>query len=242
MQSNNANYKLIDRGFDKFILLIPGWALDSKIFGCCRDKTRHVSTIGNQKNLFLDVKYNYIILEYINPNNCLDDILNIMKKFKLEKISVLGLSLGGYIAYNFAKEHPQKIDEIILVGMREKYSLQEIEKVKLYLTKNKKLYLEKFYKNCFSVSQNNDWEYFENNLLEYYLNKFSLDELLMGLDYLGKQKLEPEILKNINVTFVNGKNDVIAPINDIMNFKNKLKEAKYIFLDNIGHICIPPFA
>ena len=45
-------------------------------------------------------------------------VLNFMDENKLDKASVFGYSMGGYVAMYLAKHHPQKIDKVITLATK----------------------------------------------------------------------------------------------------------------------------
>lgn len=50
------------------------------------------------------------------PYSHIDDLQTLLKSLKIEKASIIGLSLGGMIAIDFTLEHPEMVDKLILAG------------------------------------------------------------------------------------------------------------------------------
>jgi pimeloyl-ACP methyl ester carboxylesterase len=50
------------------------------------------------------------------PYSHVEDLYNLLKFLKIERAAVLGLSLGGTIAIDFALEHPEMVEALILAG------------------------------------------------------------------------------------------------------------------------------
>ena len=50
------------------------------------------------------------------PISHIDDLRTLMQSLKIEKANILGLSLGGMIAIDFALDHPEMVDKLILAG------------------------------------------------------------------------------------------------------------------------------
>jgi pimeloyl-ACP methyl ester carboxylesterase len=50
------------------------------------------------------------------PFSHIEDLRALMDFLKIERATVVGLSLGGIIAADFALEHPERIDRLVLVG------------------------------------------------------------------------------------------------------------------------------
>ncbi len=46
------------------------------------------------------------------------DVLRFMKNENLEKVSIFGYSMGGYVAMCLAKHHPEKVDKIVTLATK----------------------------------------------------------------------------------------------------------------------------
>ncbi len=51
-----------------------------------------------------------------------DDTLSFLSSSNLDKVSVFGYSMGGYVALNLAKKHPEKVVEITALGTKFKWT------------------------------------------------------------------------------------------------------------------------
>ena len=218
MISTKSNiFKYIDRGNKDLVVLIPGWATDYRIFNR------------------LDLKFNYLIPVNFYPSTFEKDLLETLKENNITKISLLGWSLGGFLAAEFASKYRDLIDKLILVSIRKRYKKEEITKIKRRLNKNKRGYLYWFYTQCFPEKEK--MSYFKKNLLRDYCNGLDLDYLLTTLDYLGSTEIKQEALKGIEkVKIVHGEFDKIAPIQEALDIKNDLLQAEFMTIDKAGHI------
>ena len=198
-------------------MLIPGWATDHRIFNT------------------LELGRNYLIPVKFSPMDFEEKLAKELKKRKIEKVSLFGYSLGGFIASNFASKYPEIVDELVLVSIRELYKKAEIKKVKESLEKNKKAYLYKFYNQCFNDEKKR--AKFKAGLMKDYLKEFDLNYLLETLDYLGNFIFKPGLIDRIkSVSIIHGENDRIAPIEEAKNIKKKLPRAGFINVRGAGHI------
>lgn len=68
-----------------------------------------------------------------------DDINDLLKKYYLQKVNLIGHSFGGVIAALYSKKNPEKVNSITLIGAP--VSLQET--FKTILRSSRKIYLEK---------------------------------------------------------------------------------------------------
>ncbi|MEE8359767.1 MAG: alpha/beta hydrolase, partial [Candidatus Omnitrophota bacterium] len=125
-------FDYINRGEVRTLVLIPGWASDSRIFGT------------------LDLSYNYFVPENFSHFNFKESLLDAMEERGIKKISLFGWSLGGFLAQEFAMEYPDIIDRLILVSVRKGYKEEELSEIRKNLKRSKEGYLYKFYSQCFS--------------------------------------------------------------------------------------------
>ncbi len=219
MLSLKSEFKFLDRGFKNTLVLIHGWAADYRIFG----------------GLKLD--YNYLLAVKLDPFNFNQELLNRLDELKIDKVSVFGFSLGGFLAAEFAAKYPQRINELILAGVRRHYEKKILEDAKCEIRKNKRSWLYKFYLNCFSKAGGQGLGWFRKNLLKEYTDNLNLDELICGLDYLASCTLETKDLKSMeNIRIFHGNDDVIAPIEEALKIKSDLPQAKFISLADTGHL------
>lgn len=213
---HTLKFKYLDRGYRESIVLLPGWATDCRIFK------------------FLDLKFNYILPGEDFPCFFEESLCDFIKKHNLSKISMLGWSLGGLAAAEFATKHPYFVDELILVSVREEYKKESLIEIKNNLKKSKEGFLYKFYKQCFYKKENMA-KYKE--IFKVLRSGFELSYLLDTLDYLSKAKIPFKSLKEISkIKIIHGRCDEIAPIAEARNISEKLKGAEFIEMDECGHI------
>lgn len=210
-------FKYLDRGQQKTILLIPGWATDYRIFNS------------------LNLEFNYLLPLDFSPFTFESSILNALGEQGLEKISLLGWSLGGFLAAELSAKYPNLVEELILVSIRKKYKEAEIARIKELLKKSKKGYLYKFYGQCFSKKISLSW--FKKNLLKTYCQQFELEYLLKTLDYLEKSQIDTQALSRIKrVKLIHGESDRIAPIDEAREVQEAIAGAELITIKDSGHI------
>lgn len=213
----STNFKFLNRGKKTTLVLIPGWAADYRVF----DK--------------LDLDFNYLLPLHLSIANFEGDLIKTLKECFLEKISLFGWSLGGFLAANFCKENSFLVDQLFLVGIRKKYDSQEIEKIKKILADRKKGYLYKFYADCFYKKEN--FGYLKKNLIKDYLNQMKLDYLITGLNYLKKAEISPAILEGVKkIKIIHGEFDEIAPLQQAKELEANLPQAEFVLVKKSGHI------
>lgn len=219
MISAQLQFKSLERGFQKTLVLIPGWASDYRIFDS------------------LDLKYNYVLPVEFDPFYFEESLKKFLKEHAQEKISILGLSLGGFVAAEFAAMNPGLVDELILVSIRHRYNLKALQDIEFKLQENRKAFLYKFYLNCFSAADKEGLRWFKQNLLKKYLEEMAPDVLVRGLDYLSSTYLRPGSLSAVRkLKFLHGSKDLIAPIKEAQTIKSYLPHAEFICVENSGHL------
>jgi len=217
----SSEFRLVDRGFKNTLVLIPGWAGDWRMFSG------------------LNLSYNYLLPIKFSLSGFNEELLEVLKKEALGKVSLFGLSLGGFLAADFAFKNPQNVDELILVSIRKGYDREILAEVKLKLGENKDAFLYGFYRDCFSTEDKDSFDWFRKNLLDDYLKQMNLDDLFLGLDYLGSSRLTPESLSSISrVRIFHGQEDKIAPLSEAEELKSLLPHVELITLSGLGHIPI----
>ncbi len=208
--------KYIDRGRNNSIVLIPGWAADYRIFD------------------YLDLKFNYLVPVNFSPVNFKKSLLKILKENRGEKISLFGWSLGGFVAAEFAQEHPNMVDNLLLASIRRRYEAEKLKEIKRQLIENRKGYLCKFYTRCFAKREQMSW--FRKNLLKDYCENFHLNYLLETLDYLENAEIKPESLNSVKkIKIIHGECDSIAPIQEAIDISRALPHADFVCIKDAGH-------
>ncbi len=220
MLSLKSEFELRKRGFEDTLVLIPGWATDWRIFDG------------------LELDYNYLLTTKLNTADFNQQLLVRLDQLKINKVSILGFSLGGFLAAEFTCSYPDKVNELILLGVRKHYDSQLLENIRRQINKDQRPWLYKFYLNCFSRADTGGLEWFRNNLLKRYLDNLNSEELTRGLDYLAGQAIHPQALGKIeNIRVFHGSDDLIAPVKEALEIKADLPRAKFTLLADTGHLC-----
>ncbi len=219
MTSRRSEFKLIGRGFRDAILLLPGWASDYRIFDS------------------LDLDYNYLVPERLSPNDFEEPLVETMHRSGLDKISILGWSLGGFLAAGFASNRPELVKEIILAGMRQRYEAIDLERIKNMVNRSAPAYLRRFYSEWFSASEEELYAFsgFKVGLMKEYLRDMPACELIEGLEYLGNAEIAVGKLDKAKTRFIHGENDRIAPINGLDGIRRAFSAEKFSVVKDAGH-------
>jgi len=219
MKSQKSKFKFVDRGFKDTLVLIPGWATDYRIFSA------------------LELKFNYLHALELWPFNFNDELAKFISNNSINKVSLFGWSLGGFLAQDFALNNQDMVDKLILLSIRVKYESKLLEAIRARLLKNKKAFLYKFYLDCFPKDDLEGLLWFKNNLLKDYYNNMELDGLSAGLDYLAQAQINPGFLAKFRrLKIYHGENDLIAPFKEACEVRKELPLAEFISIPGTGHI------
>lgn len=219
MISQNLRFKFFERGFKETLVLIPGWATDYRIFSR------------------LELEYNYLIQVDFDPVDFKERLLEELDIRALDKVSLFGWSLGGFLAAEFAKSYCLRVNELILVSIREKFDPAVLKDTRAKLIENKKAFLYKFYLEWFSANDKKELSWFKKNLLMDYAKGMELRDLLAGLDYLNHARIDAQALSALKkITIFHGSLDKIMPLDEALSIKQLLAKARFICMDGVGHI------
>ncbi|MBI5144237.1 MAG: alpha/beta hydrolase [Candidatus Omnitrophica bacterium] len=215
-----SKFRLLNRGARDTIVLIPGWAFDYRIFGP------------------LEVGLNYLLPVEYSPSDFEAGLLAAMKNNKLKKVSILGWSMGSFLAFDLVSKYQDKVNGLIFVSVKKRYESERIKNMKRALKKNRRAILYKFYNDCFSENESTRLSWFKRHLLKSYLNRMNLDLLLEGLDYLLSKEIDPRTLAGVTsaMKFVHGKEDRIVSTVDFEELTADLPHIESIALERTGHI------
>lgn len=219
MTSANTEFNRLDRGYPRDLVLIPGWAMDVRIFEP------------------MDLPFNYILPGPIDPETFAADLHRRLDENNCPKVSLLGWSMGGFLAADFAARFPSQVSEVFLVGVRDRFDAESLRDIKTILEKDRRAYLYGFYTQCFRHCSNDQIVRFKRSLLKPYLESMILEDLLHGLDYLVDAEMDTQSLSAIStVQFFHGELDEISPVSQARNLASSIPHASFRNFPNLGHI------
>ena len=188
----------------------------------------------------LKKKYNVSIPSLKNIATVDDAVQKIINKNK-KKISVIGFSMGGFIAIKLAIEYPEILDKLVLIGTNARNISQKrkllLEKSLTTLNKNNfaKLFYQKNYSSYFSNKDLKNTSY-QNTV-------YSMAKQLGYKTFLDQTNLilkRPNQLNKLNkivskTLIIRGKNDKLS--SNIMNneLNKKIKYSVYTEIKNSSH-------
>ena len=181
-----------ERGRARTLLLLPGWATDERVFG----------GVGAGFDRLLPPGF------VTGP-----EVESGCERLDGAAV-VVGWSLGGFAAADFAARHADSVEKLVLIGVRRRYPREEIERVRRALTADREACLRRFYRECFLPAQREDFRRFRAELMPVYLDEMGTERLQEGLDYLEWAEIDPAALPAGKTVIVHGADDAVAPVEE----------------------------
>ncbi|MFH1321109.1 MAG: alpha/beta hydrolase [Bacteroidota bacterium] len=173
---------------------------------------------------------------------CLQTLLN---ELQVERCNIAGSSLGGWIAWEFALEYPERINKMILIDAagyikRKDYPLPFkmaqtpfINKFIKYVATRK--LIERFLKEVYY-----DQQKITEELIERYYELFLMDGNQEAFITIANTKFDrnTDAIKNIKspTLILWGEADTWVPVEHGYRFKNDIPNSTLILYENVGHV------
>ena len=191
-------------------------------------------------NIYSKKNYSVSIPSLKNIFTVDDVVKKIINKNK-KKISVIGFSMGGFIAIKLAIEYPEILDKLVLIGTNARHISQKrkllLEKSLTTLNKNNfaKLFYQKNYSSYFSDKDLKNTSY-QNTV-------YSMAKQLGYKTFLDQTNLilkRPNQLNKLNkivskTLIIRGKNDKLSSNSMNNELNKKIKYSVYKEIKNSSH-------
>ncbi len=177
-----------------------------------------------------------------------DFVENLRKEFNLEKINLVGFSLGGRTVINYTLQYPENVNKVIVIGpagLSNPFSGLPFVRVWAphllnQLLKNPKSHA-RFASYDFIDLQSTEFENFKlyfanmmnNEIIRSNFSKISTEAVLPRKDW--KQELPKS---KIPMLIIWASNDKSAPIKSADKLKSMTKNSKLSILEGYGHMAV----
>lgn len=192
------------------VFFIPGWGFDGRVLELAPDLS-WLAPLG-----------------LIAPTRFADQLHDWLVAQRIAAIDLVGWSLGGYCALDFARRYPEQVASLTLLGVRAQWPAAEIETLAAELTAGPQALLASFYRKCF-LGYKAAYQRFVAELEPYYLGLAEPAVLREGLHYLADFTM-PE-RASCETLCCHGRRDVIAPLGERIT----LAGAQQLTFEHGGH-------
>ncbi|MEW6594348.1 MAG: alpha/beta fold hydrolase [Thermodesulfobacteriota bacterium] len=192
------------------VFFIPGWGFDGRVLALAPE-LRWLAPLG-----------------FVSPVAFADQLHQWLGHEKIEAIDLVGWSLGGYCALEFARRYPEQVASLTLHGVRRRWPAAEIAALERELVAAPQAFLASFYRKCF-LGYKAAYQRFAAELQPSYLRQADPAVLLEGLRYLAGF-VPPERIPCETIC-CHGRRDLIAPPLE----RATLAGAQQVTLDHGGH-------
>jgi len=177
----------------------------------------------------------------LNFEDFTKQLLNLIKELEINKIHLVGFSMGALIARHFAATHKDKLNSLVLHGSIYKRSEEQkrivqnrFELAKVSKTASKDRALRRWFSDKFIKNNKETYDKIFSMLSENEHNNF-IKVYKLFVNYED----DDQILNNINTNTLvtTGQYDVGSTTEMAKNLTKKIKNAKYIEIKNGKHLC-----
>lgn len=203
----------IERGWGRTLVLLPGWGFLAEIFSR------------------LSLPYDYILPAGPLAGDVSEDIAEFLYRTGVSRTTLLGWSLGAYLAVDFAKRYPEKTSSLLLVSLRTAFCISEIELVRALVEADPEGTLRDFYRRCFA-GQKGDYRWFVECYEKRFIKAIKKVELLDGLSYLSSRTIDLDRIPCRDILIVHGARDLISPAHLVP----RLPHLRFFLIPGTGHL------
>jgi len=232
---SNGTFYLLNKKNKTPIIFIHGVGLNHSIW-------------SSQINYFDHTTLAYDILGHgktpLNQTNIsFDDfskqLLSLINELKIEKIHLIGFSIGSLIARNFAAKHSEKLSSLTLLcsTFRRSIEQQQIVNDRFELSKKSRTLSKQALKRWFTD------EYLDKNPNTYQkissvLDQNNMENFLKVYALFVKHKDDEEFKKiNVKTLIITGENDIGSTPEMSKNLSKEIANSKVKIINKGKHLC-----
>ncbi|GGZ44488.1 alpha/beta fold hydrolase [Mesonia mobilis] len=179
-------------------------------------------------------------LGYIHSMETMAETVHaVLAELKIEKASIIGHSMGGYVALAFAEKFPQQLEKLILLNSSTVADSEERkenrDRAKRLVKQNKQAFISMAIKNLFTYENRNALRTEIDALVEEAV-QLPEENIIASVEGLKNRKDRTEILQQYSgeKIIIAGKNDPVVPFKEIEAIAEKTNSTFISFED--GHM------
>ena len=200
------------------MVLLPGWATDSRIFDGLLPGVSAVRVFGA-----------------LRVEGFAERLAAFLDTAACGPVTIVGWSLGGFLAAEFAGKYPSHVRDLVLISIRRRYPLSDVELIRSALLRDQRTCLSDFYTHCFFPSRMKECRLFRCGLQEEYIRTMDKDALLSGLDYLERTDFPADSVSCRPARIIHGEKDIVAPADEAEKLARAINAATFCLLPGAPH-------
>jgi pimeloyl-ACP methyl ester carboxylesterase len=189
-------FEFIHRGYERTLVLIPGWGFCSDIFSS------------------LNLPYNYVLPKGPVYHDISIELYDFLLEKDIAKVSILGWSLGACVALDFQTGYPDMIETLYVISLRRAFDQEEIKTQLEALEADPVCALKQFYRRCF-LGQGADYRWFSHTFEESNIRHWDKSKLRKGLMYLKGKITNLSEYAGTQLRIFHGERDVIVSLDKV---------------------------
>ncbi len=171
-----------------------------------------------------------------------DDIICIANSLNLEKFSIAGMSMGGYITFNLLERFSERINKVILIATKAQADDEDGKKrrnelIELAKKEGKRPVIEAFKKILFAPLT---WD---RNLdlvsrVSIIMERASINGIIGSLGSMRDRKDYVTFIETLDkpTLIIHGKSDMASPLENAELMRQKIKNSYFYYSDIAGHM------
>lgn len=168
-----------------------------------------------------------------------EDIYELLKQLKVEKTAIVGLSLGGNIALEFAVKHPEMTSNLIIMSTFSEFShhlKNTFNGFKEALEINYEEFFNTIIKYCYNEEFIKDHEESLVKLCKNNAKVANIQGIMNGIDAGTKFFITNDLSKiNMPTLIIAGEDDELTPVHTQEKLHKHIKNSKFYVLKNTKH-------
>ncbi|HIJ78620.1 MAG: alpha/beta fold hydrolase [Desulfobulbaceae bacterium] len=173
------------------VVFLPGWGFDGRVLALAAQ----------------DLPWIYPVSP-LDPAETAAALSGLLDDHGLERVHLVGWSMGAQQALDFAVAYPARVESLSLLAMRTTWPSAEIAEIRREMAGGLAAFFKGFYRKCF-LGEKKTYAAFVEKLQESMLASLDPDLLARGLDYLEQWRLAG--LPPCPISIWHGGRDIVAP-------------------------------
>ena len=236
----NWHYDILGEGDN--LLFIHGWGVDKRIW---RQQAKFFSQY--YKVITVDLPgHGQSSWEKVELDTMAQDLKFLLQELGVDKVTIVGSSLGGLVALKLYEISPEGITRLIFVGAMPKFAksadyphgldIERIRKLGKHLESDYPSIINVFFRSLFTRQERQTRRFKWLQIFRRTDEVPAQKALAEYLDILEKEDLR-EVLKKVHVPmqFINGREDEICTKETVAFLKELSPHSRFDFFEQCGH-------